>query len=591
MAPTASSAPPPPAWPRHALWTGALLFAAVALSALPTCSGYGITWDEPIYLEATRQVQTWLSLPAADRFNAPAIDRFWRTDPQRNVHPAGIKWLYLAARHSVFWESDPYIQNRVLTILLFAAALAIFCLWIAAGRPVLAWTTAALFLTLPRCFAHVHFAATDSPMTALLLLLVPALDRGLAPRWAWIPGVLIGLAASFKITAVILCAPLLALFLACAYTDWKSCLARFWIVVLTAGIVFYLLNPDWWLTPWARLGEFAGATASRRQWAPFSLLYFGQLYSYRGPFHYPLGILLVTTPLIHLGLLVAGMLRLRLRPFRACCRHWAMVVGGAAPIVLLMVPFSPTNDMERYLLPAYPFLAAMMAVGLQPLWERFRPVGKPNGPVLHRVALAVMLSLAAGWTVSRSVRNHPRELCYFNEWVGGAAGGRRLGFEVTYWWEPLDDRALASINRICRGSTVFFPIAPTDHYFRHMQQSGRIAFVPVANLGQARHALVYGRPFAEFWESRLRDQLQQSGHTMALAWSSEWQGVPLLRLWTIHPANSRSPTGRSAVNGPVRPNEIPTQLVAGVCPDAIHSDAPASAITGVNRIRAIEESR
>lgn len=542
----------------RAFWTGAILFAAVALSALPTCSNYGITWDEPIYLEATRQVRTWLSLPVSDQFNTTAIDRFWRTDPQRNVHPAGVKWLYLAAQHVVFWEPDPYIQNRVLTVFLFAAALTVFCLWVSAGRPLLAWSTMVLFLTLPRCFAHIHFAATDIPMTALLLLLVPALDRGLSPRWAWIPGVLIGLAACFKITAVAVCAPMVALFLVCTYTDWKQCVTRLWIVGLTAAIVFYLLNPDWWHAPWVRLGEFVGDSVSRRQWTPFSLLYFGQMYSYRGPFHYPLGILLVTTPLLHLGLLAAGMFRMRLRPFQACCRHWAVLIGSTVPVILLMVPFSPTNDMERYLLPAFPFLAVWMALGLQPALERLLPAGKAAAPVALRAALAVILILAAGWTASQSVRNHPRELCYFNEWVGGAAGGRSLGFEVTYWWEPLDDRALAAINRICRGSTVFFPISPTDHYFHQMQQARRIDFVPVIDLGQARHVLVYGRPYAEYWESKLRPRLQTSGYTLALAWSSEWQGVPLLRLWTIQPAAVSPPQREDTGDGSIPAGESPT---------------------------------
>ncbi len=558
MAPMHPPTDPLPTRAPRAFWTGAILFAAVALSALPTCSNYGITWDEPIYLEATRQVRTWLSLPASDQFNTTAIDRFWRTDPQRNVHPAGVKWLYLAAHHVIFWEPDPYIQNRVLTVFLFAAALAAFCLWFSAGRPLLAWITVALFLTLPRCFAHIHFAATDIPLTALLLLLVPALDRGLSPRWAWIPGVLIGLAACFKITAVVVCAPMVALFLACTYADWKQCVARLWIVGLTAAIVFYLLNPDWWHAPWVRLGEFVGDSVSRRQWAPFSLLYFGQSYSYRGPFHYPLGILLVTTPLLHLGLLAAGMFRMRLRPFQACCRHWAVLIGSTVPVILLMVPFSPTNDMERYLLPAFPFLAAWMALGLQPAAEQLLPAGKAATPVALRVSLAAILILAAGWTVSQSVRNHPRELCYFNEWVGGAAGGRSLGFEVTYWWEPLDDQALAAINRICRGSTVFFPISPTDHYFRQMQQAQRIGFIPVTDLGQARHVLVYGRPYVEYWESNLRTRLQPSGYTLALAWSSDWQGVPLLRLWTIQPVAVPPPQREDTGDGPNPMGDGPT---------------------------------
>ena len=72
---------------------------------MATLTDYGITSDEPIYMEAAWNIEKWLSLKPNKIFNQNEIDRYWKTDPIRNVHPSGVKWLYLTAQKSIFWEN------------------------------------------------------------------------------------------------------------------------------------------------------------------------------------------------------------------------------------------------------------------------------------------------------------------------------------------------------------------------------------------------------------------------------------------------------------------------------------------------------
>ncbi|MFH1124022.1 MAG: hypothetical protein V1758_10235, partial [Pseudomonadota bacterium] len=102
------------------------LFSATILFTLPD---YGITHDEPIYMEASRNARQCLSLDLRTMLSEESIEQHWRTDPLRNIHPSGVKWLYVIAQGIVFWEKDPYIQNRLLCMFVFAASLALFLRW------------------------------------------------------------------------------------------------------------------------------------------------------------------------------------------------------------------------------------------------------------------------------------------------------------------------------------------------------------------------------------------------------------------------------------------------------------------------------
>ncbi len=357
--------------PREILVVAALGVAALA-AVLATASGYGLSWDEPTYLSAARGVERWLARPLAEMLQPAVIAADWGCEPV-NVHPAGLRWLYVAGLKALPLSADPFVRVRAFVLLYFIAAWAAFLLWLAPGRPLAAAAATLALLTLPRAFAHLHFASADVPLAATLLLLTAAVGRGLRTRWFWLAGVALGFAASVKFTGLVLGMVPLAAAAVALRREWRTVLPRLAAILAVALAAFYVLNPDFWHAPLAQWRAFTGSTLTREQWTPIPTLFAGRFYPYRGPWYFPWVIAAITTPLVPAaagagagprGRADGGGARMRRRRADAPgarsdhgCRPWP------PRLVLLMLPASPTNDGDQYLLPAMPFIAALMAAG------------------------------------------------------------------------------------------------------------------------------------------------------------------------------------------------------------------------------------
>jgi len=512
-----------------------LLFLLFSAPILLTLSDYGITHDEPIYMEASRHLRQWLSLDLRTMFSKESIEQHWKTDPLRNVHPSGVKWLYVIAQGIVFWEKDPYVQNRLLCIFVFAASVTLFLRW--NFGPSLAKSIFAilLLLSIPRFFAHAHFAATDIPMTAFLMLFVMGAKKSMDNGSTWLSGMLLGFLASIKITSLLIALPLLLLPVACSGQNWKKALFSASRICFLGAVAFYILNPDWWFSPLTRGTEFLAQSATRRTWAPLTVLFSGRFYSYRGPFYYPLAMFLITTPLLHILLLFAGLVS---SFFLAGLRQdykMALVVSCLfLPFIILALPMSPTIDGIRYLLPAYPFAACIMTQGLTKGW---RWVRTPRLVLHPRTILRALLAAACLFLLVLDLhspaRCPPYELSYYNTLVGGVQGAFQKGYETTYWWEIFNEDAIRQVNKHTSGKPVYFPLLPTDLFFKHAMEEGKLGFFVVEDLREAEFILIFGRPNVSYWEKHTRSALKKEGKTISPVWEISIDSVPLLRLHKI----------------------------------------------------------
>jgi hypothetical protein len=521
-----------------------LLFSAPILFTLPD---YGITYDEPIYMEASRSIRRWLSLDVRNMLNQEAIENHWKIDPLRNVHPSGVKWLYIIAQGTVFWEKDPYIQNRLFFIFVFAGSLALFLQWNfghSLSRSVL---TILLLLSIPRFFAHAHFAATDMPMIAILMLFVLAANKGVDQGNPWLPGMLLGFLVSIKVTSVLLALPLLALFLILHGTPAKKALRTATLLALTAGFTFYVLNPDWWFSPLSRSVEFISQTVTRKDWTPITVYFGGAFYPYRGPFTYPFVMFFITTPLLHVLLLMLGLeCFFHDKKLRTDRRIITGLLGFFTPLILLALPLSPTNDGIRYLLPAFPFAVCLMTLGLLRLWNLVvHSPGKSIATVTLRLGLAAGSLVLFALDIRNPARQPPYELSYYNSSVGNLAGAHQRGYETTYWWEILNDSALKELDSLASGSKVYFPVPPTDFFFMHMIQAGKIRFIPTVEPLDAEFMLIFGRPYVKFWEERAFSVLRQDGKAATPVWGVTVDSLPLLQLYRISESGVSSRSGKS----------------------------------------------
>ena len=521
-----------------------LLFSAPILFTLPD---YGITHDEPIYMEASRSVRQWLSLDLRNMLSQESIEQHWKTDPLRNVHPSGVKWLYVIAQGIVFWEKDPYIQDRLLCIIVLAASLTLFLQWNFAPFPAKSIFAILLLLSIPRFFAHAHFAATDIPMTAFLMLFVMGARKSMDHGSCWLAGILLGILASIKVTSLLLALPVLILFLILHRNAWKKALQSVSMLCLTAGLTFYALNPDWWFSPLSRSVEFLTQTLTRKDWSPITVYFQGHLYSYRGPFYYPFVMFFITTPLLHLFLLLVGLMSCLGEKARSTNPTMTIaVICFLVPFLILALPISPTNDGIRYLLPAFPFAVCLMTWGFLRLWNFVaHSSGKSSAKIAVRLCLAAGSLTLFALDIHNPARQPPYELSYYNSSVGGLAGAHHKGYESTYWWEILNDPALQELNSLVSGSRVYFPIPPADLFFEHMKVAGKIKFTPTVELPDMEFMLIFGRPYVAFWEERTFSVFRQDGKKAVPLWGITVDSVPLLRLYRIKELGASSPSGKS----------------------------------------------
>lgn len=206
---------------------------------------------------------------------------------------------------------------------------------------------------------------------------------------------------------------------------------------LIAGLVFALLWPAMWVDPLGTIqgviDKATGYAASPHERGNFFL---GKVGMDPGPFFYPVALLFRLTPLTLLGL-GGSLLALRRRIpalARADPRRWyIMQILSLWAFILLYVLFMTTGakKFDRYLLPVFPMIDILAALGLLALgemgWEwawpdlrrraRGRFEGVPRAPQFRTSAfsLGLVLLLQAGFALP----HYPYYLTYYNPLLGG----------------------------------------------------------------------------------------------------------------------------------------------------------------------------
>jgi hypothetical protein len=204
------------------------------------------------------------------------------------------------------------------------------------------------------------------------------------------------------------------------------------------------------------------------------------------------------------------------------------------PFVILALPISPAHDGIRYLLPAYPFAACLMTVGLEKLWEFVNsPHGFPFSMNVRRFITAAICLPILLIDLRCAARIPPFELSYYNSLVGGVKGAYIKGYETTYWWEIMNDHTLDRLNEFCNGSYVYFPLPPIHWYFKHMINSGKIRFRPTYDIKNADYMLIIGRPYVKYWEHRAIENFKSLNKIPEKRWGIVLDSVPLLQLYSV----------------------------------------------------------
>ena len=441
----------PIVWDRHPRFRWYSLLASVLafLLVLFTLDDPGLTVDEPLDVAPGRQYLQLLS-QSGMRFWSPQVIN--ATYVNNREHPPLGRWLL--GLSSVLFEPmeaqirgpDPsglYVRSgRVAPAFAFGLIMLLVVRWAGkVGGPQAALGAGLSLLFMPRLFAHAHLAVLDTfvamTWTSAFLAQVNACEVRSWKSWAGATG-LTALALLTKLHGWLLF-PAILIWLLVRRPGWATTLYLA-LAMLVAVLLFFIGWPWLWIDPVGRLGDFFRTGVAR---LPIRVLYFGKVYQdMEIPWHYPWFYSAVTVPIgvLLLGL-VGGVRSLQTRAFDP--RPMALLLAIGFWLILFSTKV-PVYDGERLYLPVFPLLAILAGLGFASLWDRLRVSWA-------RAILAGVLIIQGVGLITY----HPFQLSYFNLLVGGLPGAERLGLELTYWGDAVDDRLLDRLAELApRGATV-----------------------------------------------------------------------------------------------------------------------------------------
>lgn len=471
-------------------------------------AGPGLTVDETfnvqqgVYLvELWRQYGIWMFDPG----NAGEL--FGNEMHLPDHPPLGRAWLGVH-HHLTWWLSPPNGPDgpfvtacaRTGSVTAFFLTLLLVGAW---GRR-LGGNGAGLFAAvtyaiLPRAVGHSQIAALESILNLtwlIALAAVAAVAGGSSPpklRFAAAVGVTLGLALLTKIQAIFL-GPIVVVWW---LVRWRvPGLASLAVWSVTGWVVFFFGWPWLWIDPVNHMARYLGRTVDR---VTLHVYYLGQVWPDTGvPWHYPLVMLAVTTPLLILGTAVGaavGYCRVSPTETHTQLRGEAALLALAivVPLTVFAMPGVAVYDGIRLFLVVLPPLAILAGVGLSWLEDEFA------GRVGKKWAVPVvwgLLACSSVWTIW----NWPLSLSGYAELTGGSPGARTLGFEQDYWSAGINRSLLEELTRqVPEGSTV--AVAPVLHQFQTdemLRQSPvlrghRVGLVPWSELDRNLPLLVFER--------------------------------------------------------------------------------------------------
>jgi hypothetical protein len=303
-----------------------------------------------------------------------------------------------------------------------AAATCALLLWRLFG-PIVAWL-GGLGLALEPCLvANSQLVHVDGPLAAFMIVSVLAAlvrwQAGGGRGFVVLSGVAAGLALLSKSPALFL---LLFLPLAANLPPAPSLKGGgrrsrlvldlpLWLAVALATVVA-LWPAIWALGPVEVLGRAVAFTRETGgQPDEVGSFFLGTVGSDPGPFYYPVATLFRLSPFVVIGLLALLVLGRRLSRAARTRAGWLVVFALGFAAMMTLGP----KKFDRYLLPIFPALVALAALGWSLVAARLRAP-------LARAALGVGLVVLAAWPLAST---YPYPLAYYNPLLGGGAVAQR----------------------------------------------------------------------------------------------------------------------------------------------------------------------
>jgi 4-amino-4-deoxy-L-arabinose transferase-like glycosyltransferase len=480
-----------------ARWRTALvslvLFGAALLPRLPGL-GQFLTTDEPFFLTAAG-VNVITAFMRGD-FRAtywhfyPGVTLSW-------LDALGLAGQYLltAPAHSF----TAFIRSDVLTLLVavrlpyaLLSAAAIPAIYLLARRLLpqrIAFLGALLLAFEPFFLAHSRVAHGDAPVTVFMALSALALFVLLSQRqtpstgvvfknpFLWISAIAGGLAALTKAPGQFMALFVVGLpFLYFGLTRPPA--PRRWaaagLIVLGWGLIslttFVLLWPSMWVDPLGTLWQMLDETFFKVE-AGHLVYFMGQPNLDPGFWFYPVVIPFRLSPLTLIGALLSILgfvpsLRRRTGLFPASGRPSPLFLLWLFVLSLWLFGTLSPKKQDRYLLPLFPFLDLLAAIGwvglVALLSARFEPAARRLTTPIALLGLLI-LHLIPVFTY------YPYYLVYFNPLLGGPQ--KAVSTTLIGWGEGME-QAAAYINQKPHAADLYVAAVPSQTFLPYFKGTG-----------------------------------------------------------------------------------------------------------------------
>lgn len=426
------------------------------------------TWDEPNAIERSDQLGIWLRLWYHRDLGQPFP---WETDAIRRYcpyttvsegHPDFYGFVIAIGRLASSDWLPPKESYRFGPMLLFAVATACFFYRMRQDHGLIAAEIGvACLLSMPRLFAHAHFASIDGPLTACWIIMWATFDwaqRSKTGCFAW--GIMLGLTMSCKFTGWLAIVPFVVWSVIYRHS-WRTCLLGGAIAVVT----FVNVNPRLWDDPIGGMLQFLSLNLHRAdRGLNVPSFFFGTRYDMHHPlpWYNPFVWLLVTVPLGTVLMAAFGSIN-SMRFWRREPQAILLLLNAVILVIVKSMPFAPGHDAERLFLPCFAFVAALSGIGGVRIWTFVEGTKRrllSSGPILALILISATME---------TIWYAPQWLSYYSPLIGGLRGAAQYGMEPTYYWDGLDHETVAWLeSHSGSNASVYLSVSP--EYTRAMNR-------------------------------------------------------------------------------------------------------------------------
>ncbi len=419
-----------------------LFFGLLFCSGMFLFDDFGLSWDEWFHIHRGELYLNTLS------HREPSVldDQI-----QKNYGPLPEVLMTLITRASGADKDSRslFLTRHLLNFFIFFGACVFLYLL---GRKVFgdwrAGLLGSLFLVLsPRFFAHGFYNVKDISLLAAVVISMFTLHRFLER-----PGI------SRMAVHALACAIATDVRIMGAISAFLTCIALLFLLVKSRGeprqglpllgygvgfvLIWFLLTVIFWPTLWTSpFSSFLKSlsVASTFPWGG-KVFFLGEfIRDSQLPWHYIPVWIIISTPLLYLGLSILGIGAFFIDVFKkstgAPSRVSSLVIllWFFLPILAIALGHVPTHDEYRHIFFIYPALLLMSVKGLVTISGFLKKMAWRKFPRLREAVLTALVVLGLLPIGLFMVKSHPFEMVYFNRMAGKNLAQAALKFEMDYW--------------------------------------------------------------------------------------------------------------------------------------------------------------